>query len=154
LAISGIERWSNNLREKIERACFAHYLEHVNAIGARPPIVPLINAPPGVWSHIDIKAIRPFGSDVVVVYAVPDWDVDEQLEWCIQGAESLIYVGQVLCYDADGYFNIESGNSARNFEQVIAALGHLPSDWSPSKEDSVGPDQVSIAGNARWKLWK
>jgi hypothetical protein len=41
--------------------------------------------------------------DRLVVYVVPDWDADEHLEWCIEGADKLVYVGQFLGYSVDGY---------------------------------------------------
>ncbi|MGV8040314.1 MAG: hypothetical protein AB2L07_09610 [Thermoanaerobaculaceae bacterium] len=129
-AIAQMSCWSDSLRDAIEKACFAHYLEHVYAIDARPPVVPAITAPEQVWRHIDVKSVCPHGADVVVVYAIPEWDEDEQHEWCIRGTDELVYVGQVLCYDPAGYARVSAGNCARNYEDIIATLRHIPHTWT------------------------
>jgi hypothetical protein len=128
-AIAGMANWSEGLRTLIERACFANYLEKAEAIGAQPPTVPVIKQPSDIWGHINVKSVRPQGRDLVVVYAEPDWDENLHHEWCVQGVDRLLYVGQVLCYPAGGYGDVESGNSALNFEETITRLGHLPQQW-------------------------
>jgi hypothetical protein len=129
-ALGNMAKWSQGLQNSIERACFANYLEKVEAIGAEPPTVPVIKRPGDVWKHIQIKSVRPQGADLVVVYVEPSWDDTLHLEWCIQGTDRLLYVGQVLCYPADGYEGIKSGNNARNCEETIVRLGHLPQRWT------------------------
>jgi hypothetical protein len=130
IALRSMRDWTAGLRTSIERACFADYLEHVEAIDGQPPTVPVIKRPSEVWEHIQVRSVRPQGADLVVVYAEPSWDDNLHHEWCIQGNDRLLYVGQFLGYSADSYGEIESGNSARNYDQTIARLGHLPQAWN------------------------
>ena len=130
LALENIEKWTDGLRTSIERACFANYLEKVEAIGAEPPTVPVIKRPRDIWRHIEIESVRPQGRDLIVVYAVPEWDDNLHHEWCIKGTDRLLYVGQFLDYPADSYGDIESGNSALDYDETIARLEHLPQQWT------------------------
>src|SRR5581483_4457757 len=92
LALAGMMRWSDSLRTKIERACYADYLDKVDAIAASPPTVPVIKRPADIWAHVKVSSVRPQGPDMIVVYAVPEWDVEEQHELCIKGSDDLVYV--------------------------------------------------------------
>ncbi|MCO6046726.1 hypothetical protein NG895_22750 [Aeoliella sp. ICT_H6.2] len=130
LALANMERWSDSLRTRIERACFADYLDKVDAIAATPPTVPVIKRPEHIWRHVEVESVRAQGPELVVVYAVPEWDIEEQHEWCIHGTDDLIYVGQVLCYYPNGYYGIEDfTNSARDYDEIIEKLEHLPQEW-------------------------
>jgi hypothetical protein len=130
LALARIARWSDSLRTKIERACFADYLDKVDAIAAAPPTVPVIKQASEIWAHVEVSSVRAQGKELIVVYAVPEWDIEEQHEWCIKGTDDLVYVGQVLCYDPDAYCDIDDfTNRALNYDEVIEKLGHLPLRW-------------------------
>lgn len=130
LAIANMMTWTDSLRIKLERACFADYLDKVYSIAAKPPTVPAIKAPEQTWRHVEIRTVRPQGAAVIMVYAVPEWDIEEHHEWCIQGIDELVYVGQFLGYSADGYFDLnESINRARNYNKIIDELGHIPLQW-------------------------
>jgi hypothetical protein len=96
-----------------------------------PPTVPVIKQPSEIWQHVDIKSVRAQGPDLIVVYAVPEWDFDEQHEWCIRGTEELVYVGPFLDYSPAGYDDIDEDNPnrARNFDKIIEELRHLPLEW-------------------------
>lgn len=54
---------------------------------------------------MEIKSVRidPTVPDRLVVYVVPDWDESEHMEWCVEGAEKVVYIGQFLGYSVDGY---------------------------------------------------
>jgi len=129
IALSGMSSWTEGLRISIERACFADYLDMVWAIDAKPPTVPVIKRPSEVWSHIQIRSVTPQGTELVLVYAEPRWDENLHHEWCIRGKDRLLYVGQFLGYSADAYGRIEHGNRARNYDETIARLEHLPQGW-------------------------
>ncbi|MFC4309897.1 DUF6985 domain-containing protein [Steroidobacter flavus] len=128
-ALQNIPRWTDGLRIAIERACFADYLQKIDDIAAEPPTVPVIKSPSQVWSHIELQSVRPFGPDIVVVYAVPAWDENLHHEWCVEGTDTLLYVGQFLGYSGDGYRSLQHGNAAVSYEETIARLGHLPQSW-------------------------
>jgi hypothetical protein len=102
-AIKAIAAWGPELKRKIEEACFAHYRNKVESIG--PESLPKIRRPNEVWKHLEFRHVRidPTVKDRVVVYVVPDWDEEEQMEWCIRGTDRLVYVGQFLGYPVDGY---------------------------------------------------
>lgn len=91
------------MRKQIEEACFANYQEKADSIGLET--LPKIRQAAQVWRHMKILSIRidPTVMDRVVVYVVPAWDEDEHLEWCIEGGDKLVYVGQFLGYPVDGY---------------------------------------------------
>ena len=130
-AIRNISRWTDRLRSAIERACFADYLQKIEDIGAEPPTVPVIKTASQVWNHIELQSVRTIGPSIVVVYAVPAWDENLHHEWCIEGIDTLLYVGQFLYYysSSDGYRSSDGGNSAVSYEETIARLGHLPQSW-------------------------
>jgi hypothetical protein len=130
-AIANMAAWTDSLRTKLERACFADYLAKIYAIDAKPPTVPVIKEPEHVWQHVDVRTVCPQGRDFIVVYAVPEWDLDEHHEWCVHGTDELVYVGQVISYSAEGYFDIdETINRARNYDEIIQQFGHLPLQWA------------------------
>jgi hypothetical protein len=129
-AIENMSKWTEGLRTAIERACFADYLQKIEDIGAEPPTVPAIKAASQVWNHIELQSVRAFGPNIVVVYAVPAWDEDLHHEWCIEGTDTLLYVGQFLDYSGDSYRSIRDGNSAVSYEETIARLGHIPQSWA------------------------
>lgn len=129
-AIQNISKWTDRLRIALERACFADYLQKIEDIGAEPPTVPAIKTASQVWNHIELQSVRAIGPNVVVVYAVPAWDENLHHEWCIEGTDTLLYVGQFLDYDSgDAYRSIRAGNSAVAYEETIARLGHIPQSW-------------------------
>ena len=102
-AIQSLAKWGPKLRKQIEEACFANYQEKLASIGAEA--LPKIRQPSHVWKHMKIQSVRIDTTvpDRIVVYVVPDWDEEEHLEWCIEGADRLVYVGQFLGYPVDGY---------------------------------------------------
>ena len=102
-AIKAVAQWGPELKRKIEEACFGNYRDKVESIG--PESLPRIRRPSEVWKHLEIRHVRidPSVKNRVVVYVVPDWDEEEQMEWCIQGTDRLVYVGQFLQYPVDGY---------------------------------------------------
>lgn len=102
-AIQAIANWGPVLKRKIEEACFAHYRDKVESIG--PASLPSIRRPSEVWKHLEFRHVRidPTVQNRVVVYVVPDWDEEEQMEWCIQGTDRLVYLGQFLQYPVAGY---------------------------------------------------
>jgi hypothetical protein len=131
LALRNMGNWTDGLRTALERACFADYLEKIEAIGAQPPTVPVIKCPNEIWNHVRVESVRPEGADLIVVYAEPSWQIDLCHEWCIEGSDRLLYVGPFLGYSPSSYATIEAGmNSARNYDETIARLAHLPQDWN------------------------
>jgi hypothetical protein len=102
-AIKSLAEWGPKLRKRIEEACFAQYRKKVDSIG--PGLLPKIWQSSQVWRHMKIQSVRidPAVMNRVVVYVVPAWDIDEHLEWCVEGAHKLVYVGQFLGYPVDGY---------------------------------------------------
>jgi hypothetical protein len=129
-ALAEISNWTDSLKVAIERACFANYLEKIEDIGVEPPTVPVIKFPAEVWNHIEIESVRAQGKDLVVVYVVPAWDIDLQQEWCVEGTSKLHYVGQFLDYSPEAYRDIDTFNSAKNCEEIIARLAHIPLAWA------------------------
>jgi hypothetical protein len=103
-ALDMIAKWGTDLKGKIEDACFANYQEKVASIGLGPSM-PRIKKPTDVWKHLEIRHVRIDAGvkDTVVLYVVPAWDIEEQMEWCIKGHDQLVYVGQFLQYPVDGY---------------------------------------------------
>jgi len=91
------------LKRKIEDACFADYRDKLEAIG--PESLPRIRSPKDIWKHLEFCHVRidPTVKDTVVIYVIPSWDEDEQMEWCIRGTDKLVYVGQFLSYPVNGY---------------------------------------------------
>ena len=104
-AIKAIAQWGPELKQKIEEACFANYCDKVASIG--PESLPRIRHAKEIWKHLEFRHVRidPNAKDIVVIYLVPAWDEDEHMEWCIQGTDNLIYVGQFLGYPVNGYRN-------------------------------------------------
>jgi Domain of unknown function (DUF6985) len=102
-AIQSLGKWGPKLKTQIEEACFANYQNKVASLG--PETLPKIRQPSHVWKHMNVQSVRidPTVMDRLVVYVVPDWDEDEHLEWCIEGAEKLVYVGQFLGLPVHGY---------------------------------------------------
>jgi hypothetical protein len=137
-ALATISTWTDGLRVKLERACWADYLDKVYMLEAEPPDVPVITEPGQVWEHIVLHSVRPQGADYVVVYAEPAWDDSLHHEWVIQAPDQLHYVGQYLKYsvtDDDrergkGYFRCGADeNRALNYEELIAEHSHIPRQW-------------------------
>jgi hypothetical protein len=62
-----------------------------------------------VWKHLEVRHIRidPAARDTVVVYVVPAWDIDNQMEWCIKGRDKLVYAGQFLQYPVRDYRGLD-----------------------------------------------
>ena len=102
-AIEALSEWGPALRKEIEEACFADYRDKVDLIG--PESLPKIRQPSHVWKHMKVQNVRidPTVPDRLVVYVVPAWDESEHMEWCIQGTDKLVYVGQFRGYSVDGY---------------------------------------------------
>jgi len=102
-AIQSLGKWGPGLRKQIEEACFANYQGKLASIGAET--LPKIRQPSQVWKYMKVQSVRIDSTvmDRVVVYVVPEWDEEEQMEWCIEGADKLVYVGQFLGYPVDGY---------------------------------------------------
>jgi len=119
-----LQSWKLELRIEIERAVFASYLEKIYMVDAQPGTVPFVSSPEKVWGFIEIQSIAPHYPDVLVIYAIPEWDFDLQHEWCIKGGR-LIYVGQVLCYGANGYERIVEGNYAVDAESIIEKYSYV-----------------------------
>lgn len=105
-AIKTIAEWGLELKRKIEEACFLSYREKVASIG--PESLPRIRRANEIWKHLEIRHIRidPSVKDIVVIYVIPAWDESEHMEWCVQGTDKLIYVGQFLAYPVNGYQNV------------------------------------------------
>ena len=101
-AIKLIGKWSTTLKSKIAKACFRHYQDMVDSIGLTRP---KINEPSQVWQYITINSIRlePDVKDIAVVYAVPDWDKENHMEWAIKGTGTLLYAGTFLFYGVGSY---------------------------------------------------
>ena len=112
-AIGAIAKWGPALRKKIEDACFADYREKVASIG--PGALPAIRRPAEVWKHLEFRHVRidPTVPDTVVLYVVPAWDEEEHHEWCVRGADELVYLGQFLGLPVDGYGRIGKGRGGR-----------------------------------------
>ena len=102
-AIQSLPKWGPRLRKQIEEACFANYRDKLGSVG--PEALPKIRQASHVWKYMKVQSVRidPTVLDRVVVYVVPDWDESEHMEWCVEGADKLIYVGQFLGYSVDGY---------------------------------------------------
>jgi hypothetical protein len=102
-AIESLPKWGPKLRKQIEDACFANYQDKLASIG--PKALPKIRQPSHVWKHMKVQCVRidPTVPDRIVVYVVPDWDESEHMEWCIEGINKLVYVGQFLAYPVDRY---------------------------------------------------
>jgi hypothetical protein len=113
-AIELISQWGEGLKNKIADACFAQYRDKVASIGQAPSL-PRIRQATEVWKHLEIREVRIDASipDTVVVYVIPAWDIDEQMEWCTRGRDELVYVDQVLYYRVDGYAKPGSAQSRR-----------------------------------------
>jgi hypothetical protein len=131
LALANMVHWTPALKTCIERACFADYLKMIYAIDATPPTVPVIKAPADIWAHVEIQDVHAEGN-FVIVYAMPEWDETLQHEWCIEGTNTLHYVGQFVDWSADGYVNdfFSDSNSAVDYDAVIERLGHIPQAWA------------------------
>jgi hypothetical protein len=104
-AIKAIAQWGPELKQKLEEACFANYRDKVASIGSES--LPRIRRAREIWKHLAFRHVRidPNVKDIVVIYLVPAWDESEHMEWCIQGTDKLIYVGQFLGYPVNGYRN-------------------------------------------------
>lgn len=126
-ALAAMAHWTPGLRVAIEKSCFADYLERAWSIGAGPTTFPVIKAPADIWKHVQIDSVRPEGNSHVIVYAMPSWQETLHHEWCIEGIDTLHYVGQFLGYPADGYRAQESASV--DPDAVIARLGHFTRSW-------------------------
>jgi hypothetical protein len=102
-AIESLAEWGPKLQEQIEEACFANYQDKLASVGLGT--LPKIRQPSHVWKHMEVRSVRidPTVPDRIVVYVVPEWDDDEHLEWCVEGVDKLVYVGQFLGYAVDRY---------------------------------------------------
>jgi len=129
IALANMNQWTHELKTKLELACYADYLRKIEAVDAEPPTVPVISTPSDIWKHVEVVSVRPEGRSHVIVYAVPAWSDTLHHEWCIEGVDRLVYVGQFLHYSAQAYLEITEDNSARGYEEVIARLGHVPRAW-------------------------
>jgi hypothetical protein len=102
-AMKQIKNWGAGIKKIIEDACFANYKDKVASIGMNPSL-PLIRKPNEVWKHLTVESVRldAVVDNRLVVHLVPAWDIDEQMELCIEG-DRLVYSGQFLLYAVDGY---------------------------------------------------
>ena len=98
-----IAGWGAPMKKKIEEACFANYKEKINAIGMNRSL-PRLRKPSEVWKHLKVQSVRIDArvDDAAVLYLIPDWDIDLQLEICIEN-DQIVYCGQVLVYTVDSY---------------------------------------------------
>ena len=128
LALNRMSSWPDELRDLLERACFANFLDMVYAIDASPPTVPAIKTVSGVWDHMDIRVVTPHGAEHILVYVVPEWDEDEHMEWCFRG-DKLLYVGQFLGYSPNGYDGFDESANPDHIDRTITEYGHLPDAW-------------------------
>jgi hypothetical protein len=119
-----LQLWKLELKRAIERAVFASYLDKIYMVDAQPETVPFISSPEKVWNFVEIQSVSPHYPDVDVIYVIPEWDFDLQHEWCIKGGR-LVYVGQVLCYGADGYEHVVAGNYADGTESIIEKYSYV-----------------------------
>ncbi len=130
-SLAMMSRWGPDVRSQMEQSAFGHYLEKVDAIAPDPSWFPVIKKATDIWKHCSIGAVRPYGTNIIVVDATCDWEEDG-LEWCIRD-DTLISLGNSVFWPASdsntGYFSKACRRSTKALIDGIAGRKKLTRGW-------------------------